>query len=143
MHSRPAIIQDAPQITALLHQLGYRDNQEAVARRLEVIGRRHDSIVLVAEDESQRLLGCIHVMVSNRLAEGMYGEIASLVIAEGHRQRGIGRQLVENAAQWLHERGMSRIRVRCNVIRKRAHRFYESLGFEKTKSQKVYDRNLT
>ncbi len=143
MHSRPAIIQDAPQITALLNQLGYRDGQETVARRLGVLGQCHDSIVLVAEDESQRLLGCIHVMVSNRLAEGTYGEIASLVIGEGHRQEGIGRQLIEKAACWLRERGMSRMRVRCNVIREGAHQFYERLGFEITKSHKVYDKDLT
>ena len=76
------------------------------------------------------------------LAEGTYGEIASLVIAEAQRGRGIGRQLVEHAARWLREKGMIKLRVRCNVVRKGAHRFYDRLGFDESKSQKVFDRKL-
>jgi N-acetylglutamate synthase-like GNAT family acetyltransferase len=140
---RAATIKDTPQITALLHQLGYPDTEQAVHRRLEMLAGRADTIILVAEDHGRQLTGCIQVVIANRLAEGPYGEIASLVVAEDQRGRGVGRQLVESAADWLNGHGLSRrMRVRCNTIRKQTHRFYAHLGFRETKSQKIFDRDL-
>jgi N-acetylglutamate synthase-like GNAT family acetyltransferase len=142
MPIRPAAVEDTSQITALLHQLGYPDTEQAVNRRLEVLGGKTDTIILVAEDDDRQLTGCIQVVIANRLAEGPYGEIASLVVAEDERGRGVGRQLVDSAADWLNGHGLSRMRVRCNAIRKQTHRFYAHLGFRETKSQKVFDRDL-
>ena len=139
---RPALADDAPQVRSLLRQLGYPHTENAVKHRLEMLNNRADSIVLVAEDDSGRLSGCIQVDIANRLAEGPYGEIASLVIAEGERGHGIGRQLVDKAADWLMRQGMSRQRVRCNAIREDAHGFYAHLGFGITKSQIVFDSDL-
>jgi N-acetylglutamate synthase-like GNAT family acetyltransferase len=143
MPIRPATIKDTPQITALLHQLGYPDTEQAIHRRLEVLGRQTDTIILVAEDDDRQLTGCIQVVIANRLAEGPYGEIASLVVSEDLRGSGVGRQLVDSAADWLNGHGLSRMRVRCNAIRKQTHRFYAHLGFRETKSQKIFDRDLT
>jgi len=142
MFIRPAVIEDAPQISALLHQLGYPDTKQAVKRRLEMLGGQADTIILVAEDDDRQLSGCIQVVIANRLAEGQYGEIASLVVAEDERGRGVGRQLVDSAADWLTGQGLSRMSVRCNAIRKQTHRFCAHLGFRETKSQKIFDRNL-
>ena len=143
MSIRPAVLEDAPQITALLHQLGYPDTEQMVKRRLEVLDTQADTIVLVAENDRRQLTGCIQVVIANRLAEGPYGEIASLVIDENDRGHGVGRQLVGSAADWLMDHGMERLRVRCNAIREDAHSFYARLGFHVTKSQKVFDRDLT
>ena len=142
MPIRPAAIKDTPQITALLHQLGYPDTEQAVNRRLEMLAGQADTIVLVAEDDGRQLTGCMQVVIANRLAEGPYGEIASLVVAEDQRGHGVGRQLVDSAADWLNGHGLSRMRVRCNAIRKQTHRFYAHLGFRETKSQKIFDRDL-
>jgi len=143
MPIRAATIKDTPQIRALLHQLGYPDTEQAVHRRLKMLAGQADTIILVAEDDGRQLTGCIQVVIANRLAEGPYGEIASLVVAEDQRGRGVGRQLVESAADWLNGHGLSRrMRVRCNTIRKQTHRFYAHLGFRETKSQKIFDRDL-
>lgn len=142
MPIRPAAPEDAPQITALLHQLGYPDTEKAVRHRLQVLGTQAGTVILVAEDDGRQLTGCIQVVIANRLAEGQYGEITSLVVAEDKRGRGVGRQLVASAAAWLIEQGMPQLRVRCNAIREDAHRFYARLGFRLTKSQKIFDRDL-
>lgn len=131
MPIRPAAIKDTSQITALLHQLGYPDTEQAVNRRLEMLDGKTDTIILVAEDDGRQLTGCIQVVIANRLAEGPYGEIASLVVAEDVRGRGVGRQLVDSAADWLNGNGLSRMRVRCNTIRKQTTVFMSIWGFAK------------
>lgn len=143
MSIRPAVLEDAPPIAALLHQLGYPDTEKAVRHRLQVLGSQTETVILVAQDDGRQLGGCIQVVIANRLAEGQYGEIASLVVAEDERGRGTGRRLVESAAAWLKEQGMARMRVRCNAIREDAHRFYARLGFRVTKSQKIFDHDLS
>jgi ribosomal protein S18 acetylase RimI-like enzyme len=142
MPIRPATPHDAPHIRLLLDQLGYHDTPEAIENRLAAFLERPDSIVLVAENDDRTLLGCIHLLTANRLAEGAYGEIASLVIDKAQRGRGIGRELVEHAARWLADKRMTMMRVLCNVVRQGALRFYDRLGFGETKSLKVFVRKL-
>ena len=98
-----------------------------------------DSAVLVAENGPGRIIGCVHVLIDRRLAEGRRGEITSIVVDERARSRGTGALLVRAAAAWLQRRDIERLRIRCNARRQRAHRFYEQLGFQLTKQQKVFD----
>lgn len=143
---RPATLEDAPGITHLLHQLGYPETPEAVRDRVAQLGGRDDSAVLVAENDHGRIVGCVHVLIDCRLAEGRRGEISSIVVDDHLRSRGTGAMLVQAAAAWLKSRGIGRLRVRCNAVRDRAHRFYDKLGFQQTKQQKVFDApvdNLT
>jgi N-acetylglutamate synthase-like GNAT family acetyltransferase len=139
---RPATSCDAPQITALLHQLGYPNTEEAVKNRLDMLDAQSDTIILVAANDGRQLIGCIQIIIANRLAEGRYGEIASLVVAEDERGRGVGRRLVASAADWLTGQNMPRLRVRCNAVREKTHHFYAHLGFRVSKSQKIFDRDL-
>jgi hypothetical protein len=50
--------------------------------------------------------------------------------------------LVERAAVWAREQGLARLRVRSRSERRDAHRFYERLGFRRSKQQQVLDRAL-
>lgn len=143
IHIRTALREDAPGITMLLDQLGYPETPETIENRLTEMNARSDSVVLVAEDDRGKLAGCIHVTIVRRLAEGVHGEIASLVVHEGQRSQGTGDRLVQSAAEWLRARGLDRVRVRCNAVRERTHGFYERLGFQLTKTQRVFDNQIT
>jgi N-acetylglutamate synthase-like GNAT family acetyltransferase len=134
---RAAVIEDAETIADLLQQLGYERRAADIAQHLVALDK--DAAILVAVDEDGRLVGCLHVLVDNRLAEGRRGEITSLVVAADVRSRGIGADMVAASQKWLQERGIGSLRVRCNAVRDRAHRFYARLGFQLTKSQKVFD----
>jgi len=134
---RMAAYQDAERIAALLHQLGYARSMADIAQQLAVRDER--AAILLAVNEDDDAVGCLQVMVDNRLAEGRRGEIVSLVVAAEMRGRGIGAALVAAAARWLREHGIAGMRVRCNAVRDRAHHFYERLGFGLTKTQKVFD----
>jgi N-acetylglutamate synthase-like GNAT family acetyltransferase len=136
---RPAVPADASGIAALLCQLGYPDPPQAIEKRLRELAAQAAGVVLVAENDRGQLAGCIHVAIDCRLAEGRKGEITSLVVDEAQRSNGTGARLVLAASDWLQARGLDRLRVRCNAVRHRAHAFYEGLGFQLTKTQKVFD----
>ena len=139
---RPAAAGDAPEIAELATQLGYPSTAEQIARRLEALRGAPDSAVLVAGAESGPLLGWIHVSANRLVESDPDAEIRGLVVDEAARSGGIGRRLVEEAESWALRRGFGRISVRSNVIRDRAHRFYERLGYERKKTQHKFQKRL-
>jgi GNAT superfamily N-acetyltransferase len=64
------------------------------------------------------------------------------VIDEQYRRKGVGRILTQEVAVWAKSKNVRAVRVRCNTIRKEAHQFYNQIGFEKLKEQKVISRTI-
>lgn len=139
---RPAVAADAAAIAGLASQLGYPSTGEQVSRRLEALRGAPDSAVLVAEAGTGSTLGWIHVSVNRLVESEPDAEIRGLVVDETARSGGVGRHLVEAAESWARNRGFGLISVRSNVIRDRAHRFYERLGYERTKTQHKFRKRL-
>lgn len=69
-------------------------------------------------------------------------EITGLVVTSAHRRSGIGRLLVAQLETWAQEKGCRELFLRSNVTRPEAHPFYESLGYERTKTQHAYKKVL-
>jgi ribosomal protein S18 acetylase RimI-like enzyme len=105
------------------------------------IGGNGEHAVLVAEDGGL-LVGWIHVVVSHSLLTERRAEIAGLVVDEPHRSRGIGQALMEKAEAWARQQGCGSVRLHSNVLRTRAHAFYERLGYRVTKLQKAFRKEL-
>jgi ribosomal protein S18 acetylase RimI-like enzyme len=59
------------------------------------------------------------------------GRILALVTSSAARRRGIGRALVATAEKDFAQRGVSRIALDTRLTREDAHKFYESLGYER------------
>jgi ribosomal protein S18 acetylase RimI-like enzyme len=57
--------------------------------------------------------------------------IVALVTLSAARRRGIGRALIATAEKDLAQRGIGRIALDTRLTREDAHRFYESLGYER------------
>lgn len=123
---------DIPFVQQLMHELGYPVPEEEVRFNIDQIDRRN-GITLVAESGG-KVVGCLSAVVNAGLAEGMFGEIVSLVVSKQHRGSGIGRRLVSQAEDWLKPQ-VKKIRVRANSIRLEAHQFYQSLGYKEVKTQ--------
>ena len=66
----------------------------------------------------------------------------TLVVAEGQRSLGAGARLLAAAEEWARKRGCKGMSVRSNVIRERAHKFYERNGYEHYKTQKSFRKPL-
>jgi GNAT superfamily N-acetyltransferase len=54
----------------------------------------------------------------------------------------VGLKLLERAEQWAREKGCTMVGLRSNVIRDRAHAFYERNGYEHFKTQKSFRKQL-
>jgi ribosomal protein S18 acetylase RimI-like enzyme len=71
-----------------------------------------------------------------------YVEIGGLIVDSTFRGRKIGKILVERCEKWSILSGYKEIRVRTNETRVETLIFYEKIGFEVTKSQKVFKKEL-
>jgi len=139
---RAATATDAAALAELCTQLGYPAQPGEAAERLAALGPANSvNIVLVAEDAGA-VLGWIHVCGIRFFQSPPFAEIGGLVVDEASRGRGVGKLLVEAAAGWAAEQGYGKLRVRSNVVREDAHRFYEREGFQRVKTQAVFDRKL-
>ncbi|TPN86321.1 GNAT family N-acetyltransferase [Aquimarina algicola] len=139
---REAEIGDSKSITELSNQLGYNTIHTETQNRLKKIIERTDNRVYVAT-VSQKIVGWIHGFYAMRVESEFFVEIGGLVVNENFRKNGIGKKLVDKMMEWTQLQNCRKVRVRCNVIRKDSHKFYENIGFEMNKEQKIFDKKLT
>ena len=139
---RRARVSDREELARLSTALGYPMSADEAEKRLGEIAGHPDHVLLVAEADG-RASGWIQVSLTRIFESARQAEIAGLVVAEASRGRGIGRRLVEEAARWARENGCGALRVRTNVIREAAQRFYRREGFADVKTQRVLEKNLT
>jgi GNAT superfamily N-acetyltransferase len=100
----------------------------------------HD--VFVAQLPDGDIAGWIAVFVYRCVETDARAEVSGLVVDERHRSQGVGQRLLERAEQWARERKCTAIGLRSNVIRSRAHAFYEREGYDHYKTQKSFRKNL-
>ncbi len=139
---RPAGPDDAPTIARLSTQLGYPQSELDARRALQAVRAEASGEVFVATEDGGEVVGWIHVLLAPRLESGTYAEIGGLVVLEALRGRGIGTRLVEAAEAWAAARGAPTIRVRSNVVREDAHRFYTTRGYDVIKTQAVFRKSI-
>lgn len=138
---REARAGDAQRIAELSGQLGYPATPEEVTRRFADIPRDGRHVIYVAQIEG-RVAGWTHVSIGTLLEADRQAEVNALVVDEAHRGRKIGERLMEYAEAWARGKKCVAVRLRSNVIRERAHRFYERLGYEVIKTQKAFHKKL-
>ena len=138
---RRAATADAASLAELNGTLGYAVNHEMMATRLARMLAFDAHAIFVAEITGQ-VVGWIEAVEREILAMGKFGEICGLVVAGGHRGRGVGRQLVLAAEEWLRGRGHLDVSVRSNVIRPESHAFYERIGYTRYKTQHAYRKTF-
>jgi GNAT superfamily N-acetyltransferase len=137
---RRAVASDAAELARLTTQLGYPASEAAIRARLTRMIDSPDDCLLVAQDSSGKLSGWIHGFLSQLLESDYRVEIGGLLVDETRRRNGIGRQLVRAIEAWAVERGAAELSVRCREERAESHKFYESLLFRHTKTQRVFRR---
>lgn len=124
----------------VMAELGYAVKEAEFRVTIKEILKR-GGVIFIAEAE-QRIIGSACAVIDVRLAEGISGEIVSLVVSEKCRGFGIGKKLVQISEEWVYKR-VHKIRIRANAIRADAHEFYTHLGYREKKQQKVFIKALS
>lgn len=139
---RDALAADAEALAQLSTQLGYALDADRVAAHLVGIAAARAGIVRVAVDGGDRAIAWIHTRITHALEYGAYGEILGFVVDAGWRSQGVGALLLADAEAWVRAQGVGEIRVRSNVIRERAHAFYQRHGYAERKRQACFGKPL-
>jgi len=139
---RPARLSDAASLADLSTQLGYPTSVPEMKRRLKSIRPKNQHATFVADDSEHGVVGWVHVSAVPLLEVDLRAEVNGLVVADGHRSRGAGWLLLDAAERWARRRRCKSMSVRSNVLRERAHLFYERHGYDHYKTQKAFRKPL-
>ncbi|EHG5997266.1 TPA: GNAT family N-acetyltransferase [Escherichia fergusonii] len=128
-------LKDIPSLKKLFLQLGYHTDVE---RLEDHINQNHSSFsILVAESEKE-ICGVIVVNFITPVHEnGLWALISALVIDESSRGTGIGQKLLIASEQIALDKGCSQIELSSSERRVRAHKFYESNGYQEVRKRFV------
>ena len=133
---------DAPRIAELSGQFGYPTTPRAMAGRLKLALREKNGACFVAETKENGVVGWAHVSARPLLEVERRAELNGLVVDENVRGRGAGWSLLRAAEAWARKKRCRGMSVRSNVLRERAHGFYERHGYEHYKTQKAFRKEL-
>jgi GNAT superfamily N-acetyltransferase len=139
---RQARPQDYARIAELAGQLTYPSSAEQIAERLDGMGRSQENAVFVAQLPSGEIAAWVAVFVYRVVEADARAEISGFVVDERYRSQKIGMHLLARAERWARENGCRAIGLRSNVVRDRAHAFYERNGYQHIKTQKSFRKDL-
>lgn len=121
--------EDAASAAQLVVQLGYQAGEAEMREQIEAWAADERGAAFGASI-ADSLVGCaaIHVVPFFE-RPGSRARLVALVVDARHRQRGVGRVLVEHAREFARRRGAVEMEVTSRRERTDAERFYRSLGF--------------
>jgi RimJ/RimL family protein N-acetyltransferase len=137
---RPARPEDASTLVALgaavgrepeawlLQSEGWRSATDE-RRYLRALKRHPDAAVFVAE-EGGAIVGRLSIARDPHSASRHVADLG-LMVASGHRRRGIGHALLEQAVDWARGAGVLKLELHVFPWNEPAIRLYEQFGFER------------
>lgn len=131
---------DSRAVAGLCTELGYPCTEEEASRRLAELLPREDHLLLAAAGPDDVPVGWLHAAVRRQLTSDPAVEVVGLVVCESWRGRGAGTALLAAAEAWARSRGVTRLRLRSNIVREEAHAFYLRTGFIRTKTSHVFEK---
>ena len=141
MKVRQATPEDVPSLVALFQELDRMQGDwrvftprpgfyDEVGLKYEVAMSHENAVVLVAEDDGE-VVGMAYgeVRIPSRFSDERAMELSGVVVRSGYRGRGVGRDLVKEAARFAAEIGVGWIELKTFAPNERAMEFWETLGF--------------
>jgi len=128
---RDAELNDAAELAVLMCELGYETKRAEMETRLKLIlsNPAYKTFVAIMDGCLCGMIGTFTYPSYEHNDPG--GRILALVTSSAARRRGIGRALVATAEKDFAQRGVSRVALDTRLTREDAHKFYESLGYER------------
>lgn len=111
----------------LLADSGWRSTGDE-RRYIRVLQRHPDAALYVAELEDGDLVGRLSLMRDSHPASSHVADLG-LMVAAGHRRRGIGTTLLGVAEEWAREAGVTKLELHVFPHNHPAIALYEGLGY--------------
>ncbi len=130
---REAQAQDLAVVLELYRELGSEqvrlEEAEGILRRMQ---QYPDYRLYVAILEN-RIVGTFVLLIMDNLAHGSapMGVVDNVAVHPDLQRQGIGAEMMRFAMKRCREKGCYKLSLSTNLKREVAHRFYESLGFQK------------
>lgn len=135
---------DLQNVAQLADQLGYPHKLAHIQSRFLKMENDPNYALFVSKDEAGKVTGYIQV---NREPYTLLAidraEVSALVVDSNYRSQGVGTALLTFAERWAKENELSLMRVRSNINRKEAHKFYEKRKYDIKKSWHLFAKELS
>jgi GNAT superfamily N-acetyltransferase len=134
--------EDVPSLVALFQELdrmqadwrvftprpGFYDE---VGEKYQEAINNPDAVVLVVDDDEGEVVGMAYgeARVPSRFSDERALELSGVVVRAGYRGRGVGRELVAEAARFADARGIEWVELKTFAPNRGAMEFWEELGF--------------
>jgi ribosomal protein S18 acetylase RimI-like enzyme len=138
---RQATPDDVPALVALFQELDRMQSDwrvftprpgfyDEVGDKYRESIEKENAVVLVAEDDGE-VVGMAYgeVRVPSRFSDERALELSGVVVRSGFRGRGVGRELVHEAARFAQERDIEWVELKTFAPNQGAMEFWETLGF--------------
>ncbi len=91
-----------------------------------------DYRIYIAE-QGNAVVGTFSLLIMDSMVHmgSSFGVIESVVVSDRHQRHWIGKRMMEYAMELCRQKGCYKAMLSSGLKREGAHRFYESLGFEK------------
>jgi GNAT superfamily N-acetyltransferase len=135
--------EDAAAVAELSGQLGYDVSVEAISGRIANLSACAGRQVAFVACLNGEVAGWIETAIMHDLQSEPYALISGLVVREGKRGLGLGKELCAEVEAWSRRQGVTVLRVTSRVAREDAHRFYLREGFQRIKTWAVFEKMLS
>jgi GNAT superfamily N-acetyltransferase len=138
---RRLTVADAEAAAELSGQLGYSCSAEDLRERIEELSRAGDRVAFAAVIDGQ-IAGWIDAAMERHLQSPASAVIGGLVVRENMRGQGVVRRLCLEVEQWARNKSVPLVRVRSQIKREDAHRFYLRDGYRNVKTSLVFEKTV-
>jgi N-acetylglutamate synthase-like GNAT family acetyltransferase len=138
---RKMTIEDVHDVQRLSEQLGYSLSEVQIETNIKEVAASQNHAAFVAIYD-QKIVGWVYAFRALLIESKPFIEIGGLVVDENYRNKGIGKTLVEKIKEWASKKAINELRVRSNILRNEAYKFYLTNGFNEIKQQKVFQMHL-
>jgi aminoglycoside 6'-N-acetyltransferase I len=151
IHIRIAHPLDRPSLARLFHALWPKGPAEEHSQELEAIlsGKPPGTlplVVFVAEANDRSLLGFIEVGLRSHADSCNpalpVGYVEGWYVAQAHRRRGVGKQLMAAAEDWARSRGCVEMASDTHIDNKLSERAHRSLGYQAVERAILFRKTL-
>jgi len=132
---------DAEAVATLSASFGYPVSACDMRSRIEEFASNNERVAFVAVLQDV-VVGWADAGVERHLQSTPVVVIGGLVVRDDMRGKRMGQQLCRAVEQWAIEVGIATVRVRSQMKRVDAHRFYLRDGYTQVKISAVFEKNV-